>query len=607
MSAVVFALAAAIIVIFDSNTRLFADYADGYRTEQALTLPDAVRVWRQDAWRQDDFLAQIRLGDLYSANQSFAPGESSKNASFLDPVEAYVWYYMALRPGHDYRADDNANSYDTLYNIRTNALNNAQVIYYALTFEQRLDARARILYVLSSRGAEGFITLGRIHASGIDPGITRSDRQYIRLCMRSAWDHWYSSWLWWLWSAVTGSPYPHYPVWKWVSNDQANKDASLYSYYCDGAEIPLEPDPNPLLTSVGSSMGGGTLALNSGGGPGNLPVTPVGSVSIGADPRSSQSGGGNSAPMPTVNAGGNFSGAGAPPSGYSGSGGAGSTMSGFGNSYSGASSGGFGLSGIPVPSVFVANDSEALTYYQIALTLGHPLANAYATAQRAAIKSYNSDAGRIIADAEKRARFWSPPFEYYPGATAGGMPHSDESMPTLEERIALNRIRELPLRAVMEALDFRGYAKRGVPCGPPPICFRRAVQQFQNAMGFEPTGFLAPSQTVRLIQMAAVDGDAIAQDRLGIMYTKGIGVPQNFARAEKWFIKSANQRFPDALYNLYVLYKVGPNGIEPDEHKAVSYSAQAMAAGYNRTLCELQDLLNQADDAGHDHPEGARR
>jgi TPR repeat protein len=187
------------------------------------------------------------------------------------------------------------------------------------------------------------------------------------------------------------------------------------------------------------------------------------------------------------------------------------------------------------------------------------------------------------------------------------MPHSDESLPSLEERIALNRIRELPLRAVMEALDFRGYAKRGAPCGPPPICFRRAVVQFQNAMGFEPTGFLMPSQTVRLIQMAAVDGDAIAQDRLGIMYAKGIGVPQNFVRAEKWFIKSANQRFPDALYNLYVLYKVGPNGIEPDEHKAVSYSAQAMAAGYNRTLCELQDLLNQADGAGHDHPEGARR
>lgn len=591
------ALTAAVILGIDSQTRLFADYADGYRTEQALTLPDAVKVWRQDAWRQDDFLAQVRLGDLYSTNQSFGPGESSKNDSFRDPVEAYVWYFMALRPGHDYRADDNQASADTLYNIRSNALKNAQAIYYGLTFEQRLDARARILYILASRGAEGFITLGRIHSSGVYSTNMPSDKQYVMLCMRSSWDHWYSSWAWWLWSLVTGNPYPHPPVWRWVANNKDNWDRRLYDYYCDGADVPPEPEDNFTLSSP--SAGGGAVALNRGSGGANLPFTSP-TVSIGPD--SSQAGDANSAAVATINSGG------APAAGASFSGAGSDGLSGgMSGASSGLGAGGLGVTDSPIPSVFVTNDAEALTYFQIAATLGHPLANSYVTSQRNAIRYSSPDAARIIADAEKRARFWSPPFEYYPGATAGGMPHSDESLPSLEQRIALSRIRELPYNAVLEALDFRGYAKRSKACGPPPVCFRKGVLQFQAAMGFEPTGVLTASQTVRLIQMAAVDGDAIAQDRLGIMYSKGIGVPQNFVRAEKWFIKSANQRFPDALYNLYVLYKVGPNGIEPDEHKAVSYSAQAMAAGYKTTLCELQDLLNQADGTGHGRPGGARR
>jgi TPR repeat protein len=189
----------------------------------------------------------------------------------------------------------------------------------------------------------------------------------------------------------------------------------------------------------------------------------------------------------------------------------------------------------------------------------------------------------------------------------GGIPHSDESLPSLEERIALGRVMsELPPRAVAEAMCFRGYLK-GRLCGGPPPAFRFAVIQFQKAFGFEPTGFPSPSQQVLLIKMAADAGDAIAQDRLGIMYAKGIGVARNFVRAEYWFIKAANQGFPDAYYNLYVLYKVGPNGIEPDEHKAVSYATRAIAALYNPASCELLYLLDQPDGPGRDRPGRGRR
>ena len=625
-----FALASVMVVAFATAT--FADYADGGRTEQALTLPDAVRVWRQEAWQRDDFLAQIRLGDLYAANQSLGPGES-KNGSFIDPVEAYVWYFMALRPNRDYLADDNASAADTVYNVRNNALSNAEQIYNSLTFEQRLDARARILYILSSRGAEGFLTLGRIHASGSSfgggnygdgnfggGGFISPPKPLAMMCMRSAWDHWYSSWLWYLWSSVTSNPYPHAPVWKWVANTQENWQRRLPDYQCFSSALPPEPADN--FASAGSTSGGmmtgttdtsNTVALNStgttGGNP-NLVSSPppqTGSVTVGTG-----SGDGSYGGFPGGSTGSSYNGGGANYGGstYGGSNYGGSNYSGGnfgGGNYGGGSSFSGGIYGLrPVASVFVGNDAEALTYFLIAQNLGHPLAGNYAANERHAIKrNFDADAGRIVGDAEKRARFWMAPYEYYPGATAKGELHSDESLPSFEQRMALRRIRELPVGALVEALDFRGYKMLPRLCGPPPVCLRNASAAYQTAMNWEPTGYLNPIQTVRLIQMAAVDGDAIAQDRLGIMYAKGVGVPQNFVRAEKWFIKAANQRYPDALFNLSVLYRVGPNGVEPDEHKSDSYRAQAERAGYPMARCELLYLLAGA--TGHDRPEGGRK
>lgn len=584
VSAVVLALAVAIVVVFDSNTRLLADYADGVRAE-TLNLPDAVKVWRQDAWRQDDFLAQVRLGDIYSMNQSFGSNES-KNEKYLDRVEAYVWYFMALRPGHDYRADDTGGSYDALYNIRSAALDNAKDIYYSLTFEQRLEARARIIYVLSSRGGEGYLALGRI----LGMFDTRSSPVdgYTEICRLSRWDSWFSRPLWWLWATMTGNPYPHPKIWEWVKLSADNQDyygLRRYDSECEGQIEPPRPQDDLAMVNPQGAGGvpAGSVPLNNNGQ--NLPSP---TVSIGG-------GSGDSGAVSTVNTGGGMGGNGA-----------------LGGMSPRVADGGMGGMGDPfnnfdsVPSVFTSDVSEALTYFVIAQSMGHPLAGSYANAERKFLRDTRPDAGRLIADAEQRARYWYPPFEFYPGGTVGGIAHSDESLPTLEQRLALGRMNELPPMAVVEALNFRGYLKRRF-CAAPPVCFREAVVQYQKAFNFEPTGFITPPQVVLLIKMAADAGDAIAQDRLGIMYAKGIGVAKNFVRAEFWFIKAANQGFPDAYYNLYVLYKVGPNGVEPDEHKAVSYATRAIAAAYNPSKCELLFLLDQTDGPGHDHPGGARR
>lgn len=612
-AAAVCGLAALVLVGLGAGSAVFADYADGVRTESALTLPDAAKVWRQEAWQRDDFLSQVRLGDLYSTSQSISPNES-KNGGYYDPVESYVWYFMALRPGHQYSVADDADAYAAIVNIRNSAASNAQAVFNALTFEQRLDARARLLYILSSRGAEGFLALGRIHASSfINSGNYGPWRPRETVCMRSWWARdklRRGLWSAWAWIFSLESPKPPKTVRISTSGDYSEV---LFRGRCNANDYVPPDDGDSQSGSIqvsgqssGQSMAGpdmssqsmsgqngGMVALNSGGQDQSaMPSTGI----AGAAQDAGQNAGSG---MPLINGGG----------------GGGDSMS--QGSYSGGfgyGSGGFGMGGgffgSSISSVFVTNDAEALTYFSIAQRLGHPLAAPYVANERNVIRYNSSDAARIIADAERRARFWTPAYEYYPGITAKGKLHSDEAIPALEDRMALRRFREIPDSAVVEALEFRGYLNRVRPCMG-PRCGRLpiggAVAAFQTAMDWEPTGILTPLQAVRLIQMAAVDGDAIAQDRLGIMYAKGIGVERNFLRAEKWFIKSANQRFPDALYNLSVLYRVGPSGIEPDEPKAASFAAQAMQAGYRQANCELAELLRQADAAGHDRPVGTRR
>jgi hypothetical protein len=216
-----------------------------------------------------------------------------------------------------------------------------------------------------------------------------------------------------------------------------------------------------------------------------------------------------------------------------------------------------------------------------------------------------NDITGIKAEAWMRARYWMPPFEYYPGATPSGIPHTDESEPDIEERMALARIRELPPGVIEEALTFRGLLRgpRGFWRAPPPAIVQ-AVRKFQSALNYEPTGMLTAPQAVRLIRMNAVDGDAISQTRLGIMYAKGIGVKRNFPRAEKWFTAAYNQRYGEATVDLGELYKVGPPGVAQDKDRAARLFEEAKHAGPARF--ELRDQLANAGDNDRNR-DGAER
>ncbi len=73
----------------------------------------------------------------------------------------------------------------------------------------------------------------------------------------------------------------------------------------------------------------------------------------------------------------------------------------------------------------------------------------------------------------------------------------------------------------------------------------------------------------------AEQGNAKAQYNLGLMYRKGLGVPQDYAEAVGWWCKAAEQGHANAQYNLGLMYK---NGLGVPQDEAQGYMWFNLAA-----------------------------
>ncbi len=80
------------------------------------------------------------------------------------------------------------------------------------------------------------------------------------------------------------------------------------------------------------------------------------------------------------------------------------------------------------------------------------------------------------------------------------------------------------------------------------------------------------------IKRLAKGGDKSAQDNLGVMYSIGDGVPQDYKEAVKWFTKAAEQGDADAQKNLGVMYDTG-EGVPQDYKEAVKWYTKAAEQG----------------------------
>ncbi len=83
---------------------------------------------------------------------------------------------------------------------------------------------------------------------------------------------------------------------------------------------------------------------------------------------------------------------------------------------------------------------------------------------------------------------------------------------------------------------------------------------------------------LRLLGTLADQGNPHADRLLGIMYIKGLGVPQDDAMAMRWLRLAADKGLPDAQNEVGVLYRQG-HGIERNEAEAVKWFRLAADRG----------------------------
>ncbi len=83
---------------------------------------------------------------------------------------------------------------------------------------------------------------------------------------------------------------------------------------------------------------------------------------------------------------------------------------------------------------------------------------------------------------------------------------------------------------------------------------------------------------VSRLRMAAEQGDADAQFKLGVMYANGKGVPQNDTEAVRWWRMAAEQGDADAQTNLGVMYAKG-EGVPKNDTEAVRWYRMAAEQG----------------------------
>ena len=93
------------------------------------------------------------------------------------------------------------------------------------------------------------------------------------------------------------------------------------------------------------------------------------------------------------------------------------------------------------------------------------------------------------------------------------------------------------------------------------------------------------------MQRLANQGDATAQHNLGVMYTKGSGVRQDYAKAAQWYEKAANQGFAFAQSNLGTMYYEG-KGVRQNMATAKEWFGKACDNGAQNG-CDGYRILNQ--------------
>ena len=87
------------------------------------------------------------------------------------------------------------------------------------------------------------------------------------------------------------------------------------------------------------------------------------------------------------------------------------------------------------------------------------------------------------------------------------------------------------------------------------------------------------TQAAEWFRKATEQGDAVAQYNLGVCYNEGKGVAQDDTQAVEWYRKAAEQGYAEAQYNLGVCYANGL-GVVQDHNQAIEWYQKAAEQGH---------------------------
>lgn len=103
----------------------------------------------------------------------------------------------------------------------------------------------------------------------------------------------------------------------------------------------------------------------------------------------------------------------------------------------------------------------------------------------------------------------------------------------------------------------------------------------------------------------ASNGEASAQNNVGNMYGKGLGVPKNDTEAANWYRKAAELGHTLAQYNLGNMLKTGL-GVEKDELEAVAWYRKAADSGLPPAQYDLAVMYDSVKGVFGDDAEAAK-
>tara|TARA_R110000824_G_scaffold375227_1_gene565948 strand:- start:795 stop:1439 length:645 start_codon:yes stop_codon:yes gene_type:complete len=89
----------------------------------------------------------------------------------------------------------------------------------------------------------------------------------------------------------------------------------------------------------------------------------------------------------------------------------------------------------------------------------------------------------------------------------------------------------------------------------------------------------------------AEQGDTFVQYDLGVMYERGVGVPQDYKTAVKWYTLSAEQGYATAQTNLGQMYRNGL-GVLQDYKTAVKWFTRASEQGDAHAQTKLAAMIS---------------